>query len=324
VFFITLDCRDSSRNKNRWKCSTLQRKGGDKSIHSRSSTTSLSHSEIVWKLIKLIFAIYFSVIELQSNVKYGIKFKSGNNDVTLLIELGPEFPFKTPKLTLDPNLSHKWIENGELLNAPGLISFTINSDLGRVCQAIIREFEKYPAELAGLPSVSAPLQIQSSITELNSLDPTQLLQLLNDDQYLDDFVEELGPIKALNTELDDLIEGTESLARENLEKNSTLSELQTCVESLTVDFINLGTVYRQKNKRYEEKVAEYSPQNIRQLLEIGISNAESDCEETVEAFLEGNQSLNEFLEDFMKVKKLIALRKFKEERLNYQLNQLKL
>lgn len=239
-----------------------------------------------------------------------------------MIELGPEFPYKTPKLLLEPILNHPWIENDEITKFPGLVNFTINSDLGRVCQAIIREYEKNPPEVASSPSV--PVMVHSNIPELNNLGNGQLLALLNDEQYLDDFVEELPPIKALNAELDALIEHNEQLAKENLEKDSSLRDLKTSVESLAVDFVNLGARYSETNRKYEEKTAEYSPQNIRQLLEIGVSNAESECEATVEAFLEGHQNLSQFLEDFMKVKKLIATRKFKEERLNFQLNQLKL
>jgi len=189
-----------------------------------------------------------------------------------------------------------------------------------VCQAIIREYEKHPPELASPPSV--PVLVHSNIHELNHLDNGQLYSLLYDEQYLDDFIEELPPIKALNAALDTLIQQNEQLAMENLEKDSTLKDLKSSVESLSADFINLGASYSETNRKYEEKTAEYSPSNIRQLLEIGVSNAESECEATVEAFLEGHQNLNQFLEDFMKVKKLIATRKFKEERLNFQLNQL--
>lgn len=270
-----------------------------------------------------MFCFCFSVFEIQSDEKFGIKFKSGPNEVTLVIELEPEFPYKVPKLKVEPSLVHPWVEaNGEILKFPGLVNYTINSDLGRVCQAIIREFEKKPPELASLPSV--PVLVQSNIPELDGLDSRQLLELLNDEQYLDDFVEELSPIKALNAELDVLIEETENLAKENLEKNSILCDLRTNVELLSIEFLNLGSQYNQTNQKYEDKAGEYSPENIRQLLEIGVANAESQCEETVEAFLDGNQRLNNFLDDFMKVKKLIATRKFKEERLNFQLNQMKL
>jgi hypothetical protein len=163
-----------------------------------------------------------------------------------------------------------------------------------------------------------------NIPELNSLDVHQLYALLHDDQHLDDFIEELSPIKALNAELDNLIYDTEKLANENLARNTELSQMKSTVLALNAEFLTLGGRYNQINRKFEEKVAEYSPENIRQLLEIGVSNAESECEETVEKFLDGHRSLNEFLEDFMKVKKLIALRKFKEERLNFQLNQLKM
>jgi hypothetical protein len=65
--------------------------------------------------------IFFSVHEIDEST-YGIKFKSGANDVFLRIELGPEFPYKIPKLTLEPCLSHPWIVNGEITQFPGIVN----------------------------------------------------------------------------------------------------------------------------------------------------------------------------------------------------------
>lgn len=62
----------------------------------------------------------FSVFEIQNDEKYGIKFHSGANEVKLIIELDQEFPYKIPKLTLEPNLNHSWIENGEITKFAGL------------------------------------------------------------------------------------------------------------------------------------------------------------------------------------------------------------
>lgn len=39
----------------------------------------------------------------------------------LVIEIGPEFPYKHPKLTLEPNLVHAWIEDG-IISSPGLLN----------------------------------------------------------------------------------------------------------------------------------------------------------------------------------------------------------
>jgi ESCRT-I complex subunit VPS37 len=189
--------------------------------------------------------------------------------------------------------------------------------LGRICQAVVREFEKNPPELAVEERARS-----SSIKEINDLDIDQLHALLNDDQYLEDFIEELSPIKTLNSELDKLIENNEKLAIENLEKEMQLNERRAAIETLSKEFIDLGSKYESDNKRYADKCQDYLPENIRQLLEIAVSNAESQCEEFADAFLNRSQPMNEFLENFMEAKKLITMRKFKEERLNFQLNQL--
>lgn len=194
--------------------------------------------------------------------------------------------------------------------------------MGRVCQAIIREFEKNPPELASV--LQQPVKIQSSIPELLNLQNDQLQALLNDDQYMDDFIEELSPIKSLNDDLDVLIESNETLANQNLEMKSKLDALKTAIEELSAEFIDSGGKYEEIYRRYIDKSQEYSPDHIKQLLQIAVSNAEGFCDQYVESFLNGDDSVTKFLDNFMATKKLIATRKFKEERLNFQLNQLKL
>lgn len=78
--------------------------------------------------------------------------------------------------------------------------------MGRICQAVIREFEKNPPQLNLVP------RITSVIPELNVLDTDQLQLLLEDEQYFCDFVEELSQMKDLNSALDDLILSTEAIA----------------------------------------------------------------------------------------------------------------
>lgn len=141
---------------------------------------------------------------------------------------------------------------------------------------------------------------------------------------MDDFIEELSPIKSLNSDLDALIENNETLANHNLEMKSRLDELKSAIEEYSIEFVNLGGKYDETNRRYDDKAQEYTPENIKQLLQIAVSNAEDTLEEYVENFLNGNDSLSQFLDNFMETKKLIATRKFKEERLNFQLNQVKL
>jgi hypothetical protein len=82
-------------------------------------------TEILIETSKINNKFHFSVFEVKNDEKYEIKFKSGKNDVTLEIELGPEFPYKTPKLFLNPILIHPWCENNEILHFPGLLNVNL-------------------------------------------------------------------------------------------------------------------------------------------------------------------------------------------------------
>ncbi|XP_023245189.1 vacuolar protein sorting-associated protein 37A [Copidosoma floridanum] len=86
-----------------------------------------------------------NVLELQEGVEYQVQFDSGDKRMAILVSLSPEFPLEKPVLRVSPPIIHKWCnEHSEITNAPGLLNFTVHSDLGRVVQAIIREFSKNP------------------------------------------------------------------------------------------------------------------------------------------------------------------------------------
>lgn len=67
-------------------------------------------------------SINFSVETITEGEKYEIKFDSGNNKLSLIIDLDQEFPYTTPKLSVIPNLIHSWIENEKIEKAPGILN----------------------------------------------------------------------------------------------------------------------------------------------------------------------------------------------------------
>jgi ESCRT-I complex subunit VPS37 len=145
-----------------------------------------------------------------------------------------------------PALRHSWIqEEGGEIQSPGLINvfrfynvssyvhntfsfttqFTVHSDLGRVVQAIIREFEKHPPPFLNevdsnvSPQNNDVATVQRSVSafnipELAVLRFDQLEELNSDPQYLDDFAEEMTAVKMLNDELLGLMGEIEGLASE--------------------------------------------------------------------------------------------------------------
>ncbi|XP_011645131.1 vacuolar protein sorting-associated protein 37A isoform X2 [Pogonomyrmex barbatus] len=89
-----------------------------------------------------------NVTELRENVDYRVEFQAGERRMAIVVSLSPNFPLEKPVLRVSPPISHPWCnEHSEITSAPGLLNFSVHSDLGRVVQAIIREFSKNPPQL---------------------------------------------------------------------------------------------------------------------------------------------------------------------------------
>ncbi|KAJ4440263.1 hypothetical protein ANN_08402 [Periplaneta americana] len=99
-----------------------------------------------------------NVTEIQ-DVEYRVEFNVGGYGMAILVSLSPEFPLEKPVLKVTPQTDHPWVnEQSEIISAPGLLNFTVHSDLGRVVQTIIREFERRPPPLAGDVAVGTSTQ----------------------------------------------------------------------------------------------------------------------------------------------------------------------
>lgn len=110
-----------------------------------------------------------NVSEVTEDSEYKVDFVSGNNQLAIIVLLSPEFPLENPVLKVVPAVNHPWVEeSGEITGAPGLLNFTVHSDLGRVVQAIVREFELRPPPLIS-DETSPPRSQKVDMT--NSISP---------------------------------------------------------------------------------------------------------------------------------------------------------
>lgn len=210
--------------------------------------------------------------------------------------------------------------------------FTLHSDLGRVVQAIIREYEKFPPSLwpSSSSSTSLPQSTQSHLPELNksnipelcNLSLEELQKLDQDPQYLSDFVDEMSIVQRIQCDLDSSIEDIKTMATANLAREQHLNQLRSTLEDKLNEFRRLGGSYESLNMRYQKKSEEFAPQHIKELLQIATSNADSVCDTFVEQFLSGSMDVQQFLDQYRESKRTSAMRKAKEERLTHQLNEL--
>ncbi|GAB0098508.1 vacuolar protein sorting-associated protein 37A [Sergentomyia squamirostris] len=274
-----------------------------------------------------------NVQEVKENDEYTVSFDSGGRPFFITVFLCPSFPQEKPKIVMSPSVDHPWIygPTGEVNNAPGLLNFTAHSDLGRIVQAIIREYEKFPPPLYGegrAPNEpvqmngNVPPQPEGQIPELKSLTLDELRELNTDPQSLEDFLDELTVVKKLNGDLENLLQEIEEIANDNMSLEGKLSTMQEEVTKRASEFRFLGDDYESLCILQKEKAEEFAPQHIKELLQIAASISDSECETCAEEFLTGKIDVQSFLDKFMAVKKLSTMRKAKEECLTSQLSSL--
>ncbi|KAF5298331.1 hypothetical protein FQR65_LT01109 [Abscondita terminalis] len=114
-----------------------------------------------------------NVTEIQEGSEYRVLFNAAGQEFCLRVLLTQDFPNDKPILHLTPVIAHPWVNSeGDIISAPGLLNFTVHSDLGRVVQVIIREFERNPPPL--LQDQSGANKTSPSVPNLGKFEPRKL------------------------------------------------------------------------------------------------------------------------------------------------------
>lgn len=322
-----------------------------------------TESEIRKRQINTLKIFNDNVTEVQENSEYKVTFNSGRNELNLLVSLTPEFPNEKPILKISPSVSHPWVNgDGEITSAPGLLNFTVHSDLGRVVQAIIREFERTPPPLASDHSTTSitsptnpilesdsvgraspsyhlsfmgrqtfsppPLSTNTSTTqsvafpELNTLSLEELQYLSESTDRQEEFIDNLPQMKEMNKTVDDLILQVEELAISNLTKRERLDDLKKAIDERIEEVTKLAFETERLNATYQTLSDNYAPRNIQEQLKLAANKEDRKSEKIAESFLNGELEVDKFLSIYLQSRMLSHTRRTKEEKLSQQLDRL--
>ncbi|CAG2215206.1 VPS37 [Mytilus edulis] len=135
---------------------------GNKSKSTAQSQTNLQAHRT--KQIDSLKKANLNPSEIIPNTEYRVTFRCGNNNITLVITLPPQFPQDPPTVTVEPLVNHPWVDTqGKLIGCPSLssvlLTFTMHSSLGQITQSIIEEFRRSPPSLVSQGfNPGAPMQ----------------------------------------------------------------------------------------------------------------------------------------------------------------------
>jgi len=274
------------------------------------------------------------VREIQPGVEYHVVFHVGTHQITLRIQLPPEFPKQQPLIWANPAVQHNWVTDNGRIMSPGLVNYSEHSELGQIVLAIIRELKKNMKECQANGLWSESKVVSSSqfnhqyfsippfIPELESLSHSQVERLNLNKDLLDEFVEELPQAAIAIRDVESNVDVVEQLAksvqehqqkleaqRQNLiEKYGQLNELKLNWDSLIV--------------QHQSSSQRYLPHNIEVGLQEAAATAEEESEVIAETFLAGKMDTDSFLQTYTASRMLSHTRKTKEEILHKQLLEL--
>ncbi|KAK6642960.1 hypothetical protein RUM43_004462 [Polyplax serrata] len=274
-----------------------------------------------------------NVTELKENEEYKVDFIVGDIPMCLIIHLPPEFPLEKPTIRVQPPVQHMWVNSNstDVDKAPGLLNFTVHSDLGRVVQVIIREFKIRPAVVVGCSSgilpdnpvvVTKVFNYTTSFPELLSLSNEELQLLNNNQDKLDEFVCSLKPCVDCNNLIESRFVDVESIARDNLSKQGRLENLKKQVLKQVEQAKALKASFDSKNKEFEKLCQQFQPLNICHVLRLEAINSDEESEVIAEKFLNKEIDIEQFLVEYIEKRKVSHIRKTKEEKLSNQLKEL--
>ncbi|XP_059468348.1 vacuolar protein sorting-associated protein 37A [Neocloeon triangulifer] len=299
---------------------------------------SYNHSDKRNKQINTLKVFNENVYEKVPGEEYQVEPLAG--DFSLIIKLPPNFPESKPCITIVPTISHPWVDEktGEVSKAPGLLSFTEHSDLGRVVHAIVRELAKrqqqtgtpvkHPMSPPSAPNTSVPdlnlaVNEQSMLrSALAALSVAQLQALKESEDQCDEFLEQLPPIKILEDEIDRIILENEQLAKETLEQEARLAELKDIIQEKVEKVQKLNNQYEDMSISYQQLSNKFMPSAIKESLHASSVECDQQSDKLAEQFLEGEMDTESFLNDYVNSRTISHTRRVKEEKLGKQLHDL--
>ncbi|XP_040907773.1 vacuolar protein sorting-associated protein 37D [Toxotes jaculatrix] len=148
-----------------------------------------------------------------------------------------------------------------------------------------------------------------------ALSTSELRELLQDDDKMDQIIRLNETFQELQVERETLLASNRSLAEESLARRPCLNNGKLQLAEKYRQLSNLATTSCEKQSQLEAHVQKHGLQMMQNLLQEEVARAEEHSEELLEKFMEGNVSLDEFLDSFQSSRKTYHVRRAQAEKM---------
>uniref|UniRef100_A0A3B4ZDR7 Vacuolar protein sorting-associated protein 37D-like n=1 Tax=Stegastes partitus TaxID=144197 RepID=A0A3B4ZDR7_9TELE len=147
-----------------------------------------------------------------------------------------------------------------------------------------------------------------------ALSTGELQELLQNDDKMDQIIRLNEKFQDLQVDRETLLTSNRSLAEESLARRPRLNNGKLQLAEKYRELSNLATTCWEKQSQLAH-VQKHSLQTAQNLLQEEVARAEEHSEELLEKFMEGNISLDEFLDSFQSSRKTYHIRRAQAEKM---------
>ncbi|KAF3705819.1 Vacuolar protein sorting-associated protein 37D [Channa argus] len=148
-----------------------------------------------------------------------------------------------------------------------------------------------------------------------ALSTSELRELLQNDDKMDQIVGLNEKLQDLQMDREMLLTSNRSLAEESLAQKPRLNNGKLQLADKYQKLSKLAKICWEKQSNLEARIQRHSLQTAQNLLQEEVARAEEHSEELLEKFMEGNVSLDEFLESFQTTRKTYHIRRAQAEKM---------
>lgn len=148
-----------------------------------------------------------------------------------------------------------------------------------------------------------------------ALSTDELRELLQNDDKMDQIIRLNEKFQELQVDRETLLTTNRSVAEESLARRPRLNNGKLQLAEKYRELSNLATTCWEKQSQLEAHVQKHSLQTAQNLLQEEVARAEEHSEELLEKFMEGNVSLDEFLDSFQSSRKTYHIRRAQAEKM---------
>ncbi|PRD22912.1 UNVERIFIED_CONTAM: Vacuolar protein sorting-associated protein 37B [Trichonephila clavipes] len=150
---------------------------------------------------------------------------------------------------------------------------------------------------------------------LKHLNDDELKELLNNEEKMKELVSDLKQVHDIEAEREMLFASNKSISEYNLSQQPILEEYRRQLKETQKIALELKNSLLEKKRKIESCQQNTSKETILALLQAATSEKEEEAEAAVNAFLENEISVDEFLLKYLEIRKMAHLRRTKAEKM---------